>query len=76
LKRRTALLPSSASMTSSPRSKKPFDKIKDDVASRWMADRRVKALSDKSARVVVRLREGEDFSKIAAEFHQPVQSTA
>lgn len=53
----------------------PFDKVRANVLARWTADRQLKALSDKAAKIMDRLKQGESFDKIAAEVNQPAQMT-
>ncbi len=58
-----------------PSEQQPFDKVRANVLARWMTDRELKALGEKAAKIMDRLKQGEAFDKIAAEFNQPVQTT-
>jgi peptidyl-prolyl cis-trans isomerase D len=58
-----------------PSEQQPFDKVREKVMTRWMADHQLKALTDTAAQIDLRLKKGESFDKIAAEYKQPVQTT-
>ena len=53
----------------------PLDKVRDKVRARWMTDHQLKALSEKAAEIMDRLKQGASFSKTASEFNQSVQTT-
>ena len=58
-----------------PSTQQPFDKVRADVLARWTKDQQLKSLSDKAAKLMERLKLGESFDKIAAEFQQNVNTT-
>jgi peptidyl-prolyl cis-trans isomerase D len=59
-----------------PSEQQSFDKVRTTILARWKANDRVKALADKSAKIMERLKLGESFNSIAGELKKPVQPTA
>ncbi len=59
-----------------PSEQQSFEKVRSNLAERWMSNARVKALSDKAARLMERLKSGEPITKLAGEFKKPLQETA
>ncbi len=58
-----------------PSQQKPFNEVRGAILTRWKTNHQIKALSEKSAAILARLKKGDSFAKIAAEFNKPVQST-
>jgi peptidyl-prolyl cis-trans isomerase D len=58
-----------------PSEQQPFDKVRANVLNRWMTDHQLKSLNAKAAQIGDELKKGASFEKLAAEYHQPVQST-
>ncbi len=58
-----------------PSEQQPFDKVRANVLARWTTDHALKALGTKAAQIMDRLKQGETFDKIAAEFKQSVEKT-
>ena len=58
-----------------PSEQQPFDKVRTNVLARWTTSHELKSLSDKAEKIVERLKQGESFENVAAEFKQPVQTT-
>jgi peptidyl-prolyl cis-trans isomerase D len=58
-----------------PSLQQPFEKVRPDVLARWTRDHQSKALNDKAAKIMERLKQGEEFGKVSAELHQSVQTT-
>lgn len=58
-----------------PSEQQNFNKVQALVLKRWKINEQTKALADKSAKIMERLKKGASFEKIAGEFNKPVQST-
>jgi peptidyl-prolyl cis-trans isomerase D len=58
-----------------PSEQRPFSAVRGQVLARWTTERTLKSLGEKAAKITERLKAGEAFDKIAAEFHRPVQTT-
>jgi len=59
-----------------PSEQQPFSRVRAQILARWKSARQTKALADQSARIIERLKKGESFDKLAAEYKQTVRSTA
>ena len=59
-----------------PSEQQSFDKLRANILTRWTMDHQLKALGEEAAKIMDRLKQGESLSTIAAQFKQPVQTTA
>lgn len=59
-----------------PAQDQPFEKVRDEVIERWMAEHKSKAINDTAAKILERVKKGESLDNIAGEFGKRVQPTS